>query len=170
MVPLPFNISDKEDPPNIFLPHLEQSLWYSTDLLTINSAIWDRHPFNGLCSRTTWISRHQKVKSIWILMKQEMMGWQWYQLDHMQTTCTLLLTDKHASTSPLNFLEAGRSSWHPTNSDKAHVAVAYTLLFTCTAHVSCSKNVSLVCIYHRNQHKLCYVLVTASVSYRHLST
>jgi len=32
------------------------------------------HPFNGLFSRTTWISRHQKGKSLWILMMQEMMG------------------------------------------------------------------------------------------------
>jgi len=27
---------------------------------------------------------HQKVKPIWILMKQEMTGWQWQQLNHMQ--------------------------------------------------------------------------------------
>jgi len=32
----------------------------------------------------------RKVKSIWILMKQEMMGWQWHQLDHMQTIYTSL--------------------------------------------------------------------------------
>ena len=25
------------------------------------------HTFNGLFSRTTWVSRHQKVKSFWIL-------------------------------------------------------------------------------------------------------
>jgi len=41
-----------------------------------------RHPLNSLFSRTTCISRDQKP--IWILMKQEMMGWQWHQLDHMQ--------------------------------------------------------------------------------------
>jgi len=35
-------------------------------------------------------------------MKQEMTGWQWHQLDHMQIICTLLL----AITSPLNFLQA----------------------------------------------------------------
>jgi len=34
------------------------------------------HPFNGLFSRTTWVSRHQKP--IWILMKQEIMGWHWH--------------------------------------------------------------------------------------------
>jgi len=36
-------------------------------------------------------------------MKQEMMGWQWHQLDHMQIICTSLHTDNHASTSSLNF-------------------------------------------------------------------
>jgi len=39
----------------------------------------------------------------WILMKQEMMEWQWHQLDHMQIICTSLQTDNHASTSSLNF-------------------------------------------------------------------
>ena len=32
------------------------------------------HMFNDLFSRTTWVSRHQKGKSFWILLKQEMMG------------------------------------------------------------------------------------------------
>jgi len=36
-------------------------------------------------------------------MKQEMMGWQWHQLDHMQIICTSLQTDNVASTSSLNF-------------------------------------------------------------------
>jgi len=36
-------------------------------------------------------------------MKQEMMGWQWHQLDHMQIICTLLQTDNHASISSLSF-------------------------------------------------------------------
>jgi len=31
-------------------------------------------PFNGLFSRMTWVSRHQKGKPFWILLKQEMMG------------------------------------------------------------------------------------------------
>jgi len=54
-------------------------------------------------SRTTCVSRHQKDKPFWILMKQEMMGWQWHQLDHMQIICTSLQTDNNASTSPLSF-------------------------------------------------------------------
>jgi len=36
-------------------------------------------------------------------MKQEMMGWQWHQLDHMQIIFTSLQTDNHARTSSLNF-------------------------------------------------------------------
>jgi len=60
------------------------------------------HPFNSLFSRTTWVSRHQKGKPFWILLKQEIMTWQWHQLDHMQISCTLLQTDNHASTAPLS--------------------------------------------------------------------
>jgi len=36
-------------------------------------------------------------------MKQEMTGWQWHQLDHIQSICTSLQTDNHASTSSLIF-------------------------------------------------------------------
>ena len=38
--------------------------------------------FNGLFSGTTSVSRHQKGTPFSALMKQEMMGWQWHQLDH----------------------------------------------------------------------------------------
>jgi len=45
----------------------------------------------------------RKVKPIWILMKQEMMGWQWHQLDHMRIIFTSLQTDNHVITSSLIF-------------------------------------------------------------------
>jgi len=45
-------------------------------------------------------------------MKQEMMGWRWHQLDHMQVICTSLQTDKLIT----HFSQAGFSSWCPTNS------------------------------------------------------
>ena len=32
------------------------------------------YPFNGLYSRTTWISRHHKGKAFWILLQQKRMG------------------------------------------------------------------------------------------------
>jgi len=35
-------------------------------------------------------------------MKQEMMGWQWDQFDHIQIICTSLHADNHTSTSSLN--------------------------------------------------------------------
>jgi len=44
------------------------------------------------------------VKLIWILMKQQVMGWQWHQLNRMQIICTSLQTDNHAISSPLSFL------------------------------------------------------------------
>ena len=59
------------------------------------------HPFHSLFSRITRVSHHQKGKSFWILMKQEMT--EWHQLDHMQIICTSLQTDNYESTSPLTF-------------------------------------------------------------------
>jgi len=43
-----------------------------------------------------------KPVPIWILMKQEIMGWQWHQLDNMQIICTSLQIHNHAGTSSLN--------------------------------------------------------------------
>jgi len=43
----------------------------------------------------------------------------------MQTICTSLQTDNHASTPPLSFLQAGCPSCRPTNSVKALKALDY---------------------------------------------
>jgi len=51
------------------------------------------HPFNGLFFKTTWVSWHQEGKPFWILLEQEMTGWQWHQLDHMQVHSSSLQTD-----------------------------------------------------------------------------
>jgi len=77
-------------------------------------------------SRKTWVCQHQKGKPLWILMKQETMGWQWLQLDHMQIIFISLQTYNHASTSPLSFLQAGCSSCRPSNSVRALKAVSQT--------------------------------------------
>jgi len=57
----------------------------------------------------------RKVKPIWILMKQEMTGWQWHQTDHMQIIWILLQIDNRASTSSLNYrldaLSGGMWTW-----------------------------------------------------------
>jgi len=72
------------------------------------------HLYNGLFSRTTWVSQYQKGKT-----SQGVWGWQWHQMDHMQTICTSLQTDNDTNTSSLNFLQAGCSTWCQTNSVKA---------------------------------------------------
>jgi len=74
---------------------------------SIALGFWDTtttlHSFCGLFSRSTRVSQHQEDKPLWTLLEQEMMGWQWHQLDHMQISCTSLQTDNHASTSTLSF-------------------------------------------------------------------
>jgi len=60
------------------------------------------HPFNGPLSRTTRVSRYQKVKTSLDFTEARDSEWQWHQLGHMQV-CTLLQTDNHASTSLLSF-------------------------------------------------------------------
>ena len=70
-------------------------------------------------SRTTWVGRYQKDKPFWILLKQDMMGWKWHQLNHMQIICNLLQTDNHASTSSLHIFTGQIPFCHPTNSVKS---------------------------------------------------
>jgi len=55
---------------------------------------------------TTWVNRYQKDKTSLDFNEAKddgVWGWQWYQLDHMQTICTSLQTDNHANISSLNF-------------------------------------------------------------------
>ena len=84
----------------------------STGILAVNgessliTTTTTLHPFNNVFSRTTWVSRYQKGKTSLDLNEARdygVFGWQWHQLDHMQTTCTLLQTDNHTSTSSPSF-------------------------------------------------------------------
>ena len=62
------------------------------------------HAFNGLFSMTTLASRCQKGKTSLDLNEARddgVLGWQWHQLDHMQTISHQ--TDNHTNTSSLNF-------------------------------------------------------------------
>jgi len=64
------------------------------------------HPFNGLFSGTTWVSRYQKGETSLVLNEARddgVLGWQWHQLEHMQTICTSLQTDNHTNSPSLNF-------------------------------------------------------------------
>jgi len=52
-----------------------------------------------------WESRYQKGKTSLDgneAREDGVWGWQWQQLDHMQTICTSLQTDNHTNTSSLN--------------------------------------------------------------------
>ena len=61
-------------------------------------------PFNGLFSKTTWVSRYQKGKTNldFTEARDSEWQWQWHQLGHMQV-CTSLQADNHASNPPLCF-------------------------------------------------------------------
>jgi len=54
-------------------------------------------------------------------MKQEMMGWQWHQLDHMQIISTSFPTDNYMSISSLGYLQAQCFSCHLTNTQSTEV-------------------------------------------------
>ena len=90
--------------------------------------VWIRYynhflqPFNGLFSRTTWVSQYQKGKTNLDFTGARDSEWQWNQLSHMQVY-TSLQTDNHASTPPLCFLQAGCPSCRQTNSVKALLSI-----------------------------------------------
>jgi len=77
------------------------------------------HPFNGLFQdNPCWVSRHQKGKPFWILMKQEVMGW--HQLDHICKSFALRSAPDRQPCQHLTtqFLQAW-CSFCPTDSVKA---------------------------------------------------
>jgi len=102
------------------LRHLE-ALYSATDDVEIRFSILkldrqtDRHTFNGPFSGTTQVSLYQKGKTNLDFTEARDSEWQWNPLGHMQV-CTSFQTDNHASTPPLNFLQAGCRSCRPTNS------------------------------------------------------
>jgi len=73
------------------------------ELVNVSSGL---HPFKGLFSTTTWVSRYHKGTTSLDLNEARddgVSGRQWHQLDHMQTICTSQQTDNHTNTSSLNF-------------------------------------------------------------------
>jgi len=79
--------------------------------------------FNGLFSRTTWVSRHQKGRTILDFIKARDDGMAVLSAARMQIICTLPQKDNHASNYHL-VLQAGCLSCHPTNNVKALKAQA----------------------------------------------
>jgi len=82
--------------------------------------------FNGLFSRTTWVSRHQKGKPFWILLEKQMIGWQWHQLDHMQFFLYSYTLKFHLQSSLL-FLQKDKQTQDvrlpPAGSGKTKIAI-----------------------------------------------
>jgi len=68
------------------------------------------------------MSQYQKGKTNLDFTEARDSEWQWHQLGRMQV-CTLLQTDKDASTPTALFLQAECPSCHPTNSVKALKAI-----------------------------------------------
>jgi len=60
---------------------------------------------------------HQKDKTDLDFTEARDSEWQWHQLSHMQTICTSLQTDSHASTPPLSFF-TGRMPFLPPNQQR----------------------------------------------------
>jgi len=111
----------------LFLHCIIYKTFYSRNMTSIRSykISLQLHSFNGLLSRTTWVSRHQKsrtilVKPIWIYWSKRT----WVAVASARRYANLhLIPDNHASTPPLSLLQAGYPSCHPTNSVKALKAV-----------------------------------------------
>jgi len=83
----------------------------------VNLAVQQQQqPFNGLFSRTTWVSRYQKGKTNLDFTGARDNEWHWHQLGHMQV-CTSLQADNHASTPPLCFF-TDRMPFLPPNQQR----------------------------------------------------
>ena len=78
--------------------------------------LYHTHPFNGLLSGTTRVSRYQKCRTNLDFTEARDSEWQWHPLGHMQV-CTSLQTDNHASTPPLRFF-TGRMPFLPPNQQR----------------------------------------------------
>jgi len=74
------------------------------------------HPFNGLFSGTTRVSRYQKGKNNLDFTEARDSEWQWHQLGDMQV-CISLHPKKHASTPPLKFF-TGRMPFLPPSQQR----------------------------------------------------
>jgi len=103
-------------------------------------------PFNGLFSRTIWARWHEKGKPFWFLLAQEMMGWQWHQLDVCKSF-------------------ASRSTQTTTPVPHSHNSVFYRLDALPAAQPTVSKHWRHIChrsytTYHHNRftaHRSSYI-------------
>jgi len=82
-------------------------------------------------------------------MKQEMMGWQLHQLDHMRIICTSLQTANHASTSDTQFLLTGRTLFlQPNQQCQSTDGKYFFFVINCPAAPSACHCTTLWYIWH----------------------
>ena len=118
----------------------------------------DWHLFNGFFSRTTWVSRHQKGQTNLDFNEARDDGVAVASAAPYANHLNLAPDKNHASISTLNFLQAGCSSWCPTNSVKAlkamqraqthlHIHPCWTSwrIWTTVCHVYSSQRAACTC-------------------------
>jgi len=94
--------------PNLLWPQGDRTYAFTLSTFLTNDQLFLLlRPFNGLFSRTTWVGRYQRGNKTSLDLNEVrddgVWGWQWHQLDHMQTICTSIQTDNHTNTSSLGF-------------------------------------------------------------------
>ena len=115
-------------------------------------------PADTLVSKITWVCRHQKDKPFWILLEQEIMGWQWHQVDHMQIICITLQTDNHTSTSPLR-PDALPATQPTASSTEGNTLIQLSRNITkATVQRLVDRNEGITLYYNRQMHSLREVL------------
>ena len=83
--------------------------------VNISEMVQQQQPFNGLFSRTTWVSRYQKGKTNLDFTGARDSEWQWLQLGHMQV-CTSLQTT--TTPTPHHSFFTGRMPFLPPNQQR----------------------------------------------------
>jgi len=84
------------------------------------------------------------------------------QMDHMQSICTSLQTDNHASTSSLSVLQARRFSWCPVNSVKALfkstglTCTKYAIMWACLIMTEVDGRCWCVIVRHATASSSCF--------------
>ena len=93
------------------------------------------HQFNGLFSRTTWVSRYQQGKTSLDLNEErdgEVLGWQWTICKQSAPRCRQMTTP-----TPHHSIFIGQcSSWCPNNSIKALLGSISELFSECIYYAS----------------------------------
>ena len=96
------------------------------------------HPFNGLIlldSLGKPVPERKTSLDLNEARDHEVLGWQWHQLDHMQTICILLQTDNH--TTPHHSMFTGRLPFVMLNKSVTALKAADTVTVLVLKYLLC---------------------------------